>query len=384
MNSLTRAKKMLSHHIFSSPSPANRLLNIHPKTAALQKRDFSYTKTQQLTKPKTQKPSSPPSSTFCQRVRKQTEALTQTPVWPKPGEIPYQSKVANFVNLIGYVELPIRFESASDGNNFATTVISLVNGGEKKFTVPVVFEGDLAHIVSCHVKENDCVFVSGQLSVDPTRLVPSESLGKFHVVAENINFVEGLKKVRVQLFDEIPERVVDGDNDGKAPVINGNAESAPFTNVGKKKNPDQITDLWRDLVKSPLQWWDYRNHKANGLVKEKYPDFKQKVTGEALWISSAPKWILPGIGKLEFDVMDMKPKGGGDMRPKSGGDMKPKGGGLGDSWKNLVENPGNWFDNRMNKKNPKAPDFKHKESNDALWLNRCPDWALTKLPPLKG
>ncbi|KAL3642551.1 hypothetical protein CASFOL_013366 [Castilleja foliolosa] len=361
MNLLTRAKTMSSHLIFSFTSPAKGLLNIHPKTAALQKCELYTTKTQ-LTKPKTQKPSSPPSSTFSQRTRKQSEALTPTPAWPKPGEIPYQSKVANFVNLIGYVELPIRFESASDGNNFATTRISLVNGGEKKITVPVVFEGDLANVVSCHVRENDCVFVSGQLSVDTTRLDPSESLGKFHVVAENINFVEGLKKIGVQLFDEMPVRAVDNDEDDKASVC-VNTEPAPFLKVGKKKDPDQIMDLWRDLVKSPLQWYDYRDHKANGLVKEKYPDFKQKVTGEALWISSAPKWVLPGIGKLEFDVMDMKPKGGG----------------VGDSWKNLVENPGNWWDKRMNKKNPKAPDFKHKESGEALWLNSCPDWALSKL-----
>lgn len=30
--------------------------------------------------------------------------------------------------------------------------------------IPIIFEGDLAHIAACHVKENDYVYITGQLS----------------------------------------------------------------------------------------------------------------------------------------------------------------------------------------------------------------------------
>ncbi|KAL6521026.1 hypothetical protein OROGR_017595 [Orobanche gracilis] len=423
MNLLARAK-MSSHLIFSSPSPVKRLFN-HLSLTALQQYDFYSTKTttrssrktQELTKPKIQKSSGPSSTTFCQRVRKQTEALTT--VWPKPGEIPYQAKIANFVNLIGHVELPVRFESASDGRHFATTVISLVNGGGgNSLMIPIVFEGDLAHVVSCHVKENNCVFVSGQLSVDPMRLVLIESLGKFHVMAENFSFVEGFKsnvdktgRYGAKVFEEIPERVDDKITGIVHPSVkvdrtskyganmfvkmperafdddDDNAKSAPSVatmerekyelkvgkggkkngeSVVKKNDADLIMNLWRDLVKNPLQWWDYRNHKANGLVKEKHPDFKQKVTGESLWIRSAPKWVLPGIGKLEFDIKQANDGPGSD------------------SWKDLVENPDSWWDNRTKKTNPKAPDFKHKKTGEPLWLGRSPGWVSSKLPPVRN
>ncbi|EYU41626.1 hypothetical protein MIMGU_mgv1a0268881mg, partial [Erythranthe guttata] len=33
------------------------------------------------------------------------------------------------------------------------------------------------------------------------------------------------------------------------------------------------------------------------------------------------------------------------------------------------------------KKNPKAPDFRHKETGEVLWLNRSPAWALSRIPP---
>lgn len=60
-----------------------------------------------------------------------------------------------------------------------------------------------------------------------------------------------------------------------------------------------------------------------------------------------------------------------------------------DPWLDLIRNPDQWFDNRVDKKNPKAPDFKAKATNPAygkagepykgkpaglaLWLRDAPD-----------
>lgn len=100
--------------------------------------------------------------------------------------------------------------------------------------------------------------------------------------------------------------------------------------------------------------------------------------------------------------------------------------GLGDEfWRDVVENPDKWWDNRSNKvtlvselfvcllllldvifflmvyimlywilftgfmvpfdyqRNKRAPDFKHKETGEVLWLDGSPSWVLSKLPPLK-
>ncbi|KAL3839629.1 hypothetical protein ACJIZ3_024220 [Penstemon smallii] len=450
MNLLARTKPS-AHLIFPSPSPLKRPFSLHLlTTAALQQCNFYSTKTthnnqqsQQLTKPKTKR-SSEPSLTFSQRVKKQTDSLTTT-VWPKPREIPYQEKVANYVNLIGFVKNPVQFEAASDGTHMAATVISQENGGGRNsLMIPVVFEGNLAHVVACHVKENDCVFVSGQLSVDPLRLALSESLGKFHIVAENLNFVEGFKrkipnmkkedlvhnvleirnpdKIRGTKIEEVIESVNDDEEfnkkwkeslehakEKKAPIVsdkdsfelNANIEVAmpepslerannefkqvkgyekSGENANKKKDANVILDLWRDLVKNPLQWWDYRGHKSNGLVKERFPDFKQKGTGESLWLSTAPAWVLPGLGKLEFDVKVL----GGTRVQESEGTGERKSDATGeDPWKSLVENPNKWWDNRVGKRNPKAPDFKHRETGVGLWVSDTPKWALSKLPPMK-
>ncbi|XP_057779018.1 protein OSB2, chloroplastic-like [Salvia miltiorrhiza] len=434
MNLLTGAKQS-ARLVFSSPSSTRRLFHLHP-VAALQHCNFYSTKaastiqkTQKATKPRTQQKASEKSFSFAQTIKKQAEAPPA--LWPKPQPISYQAEVANNVNFIGNVDIPVKFVTDSDGKHFTVTVISLRRGdGRGSLSIPVVFEGDLAHVAACHVKENDCVFVSGQLSGDPLRCALSESLGKFHVVAESVNFVEefeksdldsklgisspavdinGLGRVKSKNVDHVDYNQIsqvefDGAKERSSSierpavplyeaetvpqqvvaVDNGNVDfsSKGWEGASTKKDANQILDLWGDLLKQPLQWWDYRSHKAKGLVKEKFPDFKKKETGESLWISSAPKWILPSLGKMEFDVKEMKAEkkvygGEGHSDRKQNPDLE-------NSWKNLVENPGKWWDNRAGKKNSKAPDFRHKETGEVLWLNSSPEWVLSKLPPVRG
>ncbi|XVE94292.1 hypothetical protein REPUB_Repub01dG0268500 [Reevesia pubescens] len=88
--------------------------------------------------------------------------------WPRPSTIPFQSKVANSVSLSGFIHMPVQFESASDGKFWAGTVISQNPSSDSPpLWIPIIFEGDLAHIAVCHLKENDHVYIDGQLSADP-------------------------------------------------------------------------------------------------------------------------------------------------------------------------------------------------------------------------
>lgn len=470
MNFLARAK-IPYHLLITSPVPRKCFFLIRPISCFQQSYLYSTRtstdtvsnsklKIQEPKKSRTQK-SSESSLSWSQTVKKQAETLG---VWPRPTEIPYQAKVANSVNLIGYVMTPVRFESTPDGKHWAVTAISQENGNENKsLSIPIVFESDLAHVVACHVKENDCVYVAGHLSVDPLPLVLSESLGKYHVVVQNLNFVEGLKRNRsnkkkgvstveepVNKWGAKKEEVSvvsdDGDsmaeddetldrawrdaleyaknssslgmkNDGGSIISVGNSleqslnsgskaatapEAAEFEDNGervfeseskpekgyvksgeissKKRNGETNFDSWRDLVKNPDRWWDYRQHKSNGLVKENYPDFKHKESGDGLWVNNAPKWVFPGLGKLEFDVKGFRAK---QVQDGQGLVLRKRDGKGDDSWRNLVENPDKWWDNRSNKRNPKQPDFKHKETGEVLWLNSSPDWALSRLPPLR-
>ncbi|XVE55951.1 hypothetical protein DITRI_Ditri03aG0198500 [Diplodiscus trichospermus] len=49
-------------------------------------------------------------------------------------------------------------------------------------------------------------------------------------------------------------------------------------------------------------------------------------------------------------------------------------------WQVFFSNPFEWWDNRKSKKNPRQPDFKHKDTCEALWLNHNdPPWIKKQL-----
>ncbi|XP_027366597.1 protein OSB2, chloroplastic-like isoform X2 [Abrus precatorius] len=50
-------------------------------------------------------------------------------------------------------------------------------------------------------------------------------------------------------------------------------------------------------------------------------------------------------------------------------------------WQAFFANPGEWWDNRKKKRNPKAPDFKHKDTGEALWIEgrSNPPWVKSQL-----
>ncbi|MCO5576100.1 hypothetical protein L7F22_029907 [Adiantum nelumboides] len=56
----------------------------------------------------------------------------------------------------------------------------------------------------------------------------------------------------------------------------------------------------------------------------------------------------------------------------------------GDLWEDLFSNPSQWWDYRRSKTNPRYPDFRHKSSNQVLWLNNKhkPTWVDSRLPTL--
>merc|ERR1712060_818457 len=53
-------------------------------------------------------------------------------------------------------------------------------------------------------------------------------------------------------------------------------------------------------------------------------------------------------------------------------------------WAALFCSPNDFWDNRATKRNPKAPDFKHKETGEALWIESrgTPAWVASSLKEL--
>lgn len=117
--------------------------------------------------------------------------------WPVPSEIPFQSKVANWVNLIGTIRMPVKFVTLANGTSWAGTILSQdCKSVLRLLWVPIIFEGDLAHTAAMHLKEMDTVHIAGQLNPDPLPINLTNNRVDVQVKVHDIHFVRGYHNMK--------------------------------------------------------------------------------------------------------------------------------------------------------------------------------------------
>ncbi|CAM6093772.1 unnamed protein product [Calypogeia fissa] len=65
-----------------------------------------------------------------------------------------------------------------------------------------------------------------------------------------------------------------------------------------------VEELWREFFADASQWWDNRSEKVN----PRYPDFKHKKTGDALWLNGKfkPPWVEAQLAAMAPGAMQSK------------------------------------------------------------------------------
>ncbi|KAJ7969472.1 Protein OSB3, chloroplastic/mitochondrial [Quillaja saponaria] len=352
MNSLCRALIQYA----SSPSSRQRLL-FHPTIFILQ----SY---------------STAAATRSKYKPLQTSSIPQPPTniddIERPREIPFQPKISNSVNLIGLVHKPVHFQTSADGRTWAGTIITREQSSDcPSLLIPIVFEGDLAHIAACHLKEKDCIHVDGQLSADLSYLDTKQAQDNLQIVVSSLNFVQGYSQIQnISALRKQEESFSSSVASEKHDIKQSWKDLLKKTNV--KQDVIDIDKAWKDLLSKPDEWWDIQSseEKAKGAA------FERKKNGELLFIdNSTPKWIQE---KLELITFDRRCD---PINWKSG--AKKTVVSVLSSWRDLIDHPKQWWDFRDNKVNPKYPDFKSKDGDLALWLDKAPRWVLSKLEEIE-
>ncbi|PIA40874.1 hypothetical protein AQUCO_02400139v1, partial [Aquilegia coerulea] len=216
------------------------------------------------------------SKSFSWQVKKVLNTTDITD-WPRPSEIPFQAKAANSVNLIGYIGMPIQFKASLDGKPWAGTILTQQQVSDTNLWIPVIFEGDLAHVAACHLKEKDFVHVAGQLTGNPPQFTTDKGQSGIQVMVHSLSFVqEALQRKECETSYEQREQV---------------------TSCSSTKDSVTIESLWNDLLANPCKWWDNRLTKNNPTDA----DFEHMDNGEKLWVDdSTPEWIVSKVESLNF------------------------------------------------------------------------------------
>ncbi|KAJ6328167.1 hypothetical protein OIU77_009958 [Salix suchowensis] len=234
----------------------------------------------------------------------------------RPSTVEWKPSVVNLVRFIGTVDRsPIIYRTK--GGRFGCYTLlhaSDPHVSNRWFRILVEMWGEMAKMCIQHVKPNDNIYVSGHL----------ESYFRL-------------------------DRT-------------GNPNSSYKLRLAWKRT-ETIFAHGKAFFSNPHEWWDSRKFKKNS----KFPDFKHKISGDALWLKSndAP-WI-----KTKLQLLDSKT--GEHFEAERHKNYLYL-------WQVFFSSPHEWWDNRENKKNSASPDFKHKDTGEALWLSpNDPPWVKRQI-----
>ncbi|KAF3436221.1 hypothetical protein FNV43_RR23313 [Rhamnella rubrinervis] len=203
-----------------------------------------------------------------------------TAAYPKPAEIPWKKELCNTVHLIGVVGVPVEIKHVPSGKVVAWTRLAVKKSPTNTSWISLTFWDELAHVAYEHVQKGNQIYVSGRLVSDTVENDEGKQQTYYKVVVYQLNFIEKSFS-SVTSYDHDSDSLMAGRKLGK--------------NAGNSSETTE--ELWQAFFANPLEWWDNRKTKRN----PKYPDFKHKDSGEALWIEGRynPPWVKAQLAILD-------------------------------------------------------------------------------------
>ncbi|KAJ6352340.1 hypothetical protein OIU76_001538 [Salix suchowensis] len=197
----------------------------------------------------------------------------------KPAEIQWNKELCNSVHLIGIVGTPVEIKHLPSGKVVAWTRLAVKKSANDTSWINLTFWDDLAQVASQHVEKGHQIYVSGRLISDSVEIDEGKLQTYYKVVVQQMNFIE--RNSSRGLYDS---------------DFNNTAAGSKFGN-NTANDPGSMEERWQAFFSNPSEWWDNRKDKRN----PKYPDFKHKDTGEALWIEGRynPPWVKSQIAILD-------------------------------------------------------------------------------------
>ncbi|KAF3778392.1 Protein OSB1 [Nymphaea thermarum] len=207
-------------------------------------------------------------------------------VYPRPSEIPWQKELANSVSLIGVVGTPVQIKHLDSGKVLAWTRLAVKTSATETLWIGLTFWNELAYVAFQHMEKSQRIYVSGRLVSDVVNGDDDKPQAYYKVVVNQLNFIE--KSSGSSSYESEKNSTNSGERRG--------------TYSGTQTGTTQ--ELWQAFFANPTEWWDNRSSKRN----PKYPDFKHKDTGEALWIEGRnnPSWVKSQLAVLDSKMQSLQ------------------------------------------------------------------------------
>ncbi|KAL7245106.1 hypothetical protein ACSBR2_000443 [Camellia fascicularis] len=193
----------------------------------------------------------------------------------RPSTIEWQEELRNSVSFIGIVGFPLRKLKCREFGAYTFLNVKTSPNSNSSFRILLKMWNEMAEISIKHLKPNDCIYVSGHLG-SYTKDENENLKTYYELIVKEINYV-------VQ--------------PGQGPIEKKYEESDSGGETVLERYKNRL-HLWQVFFANPSEWLDNRKRKT----KLNQPDFKNKDSGEALWIKpNDPSWI-----KIQLQLHDSR------------------------------------------------------------------------------
>ncbi|KAF6143458.1 hypothetical protein GIB67_029627 [Kingdonia uniflora] len=207
-------------------------------------------------------------------------AYKEKQLFGRPTKIDGKRCSCNRTSFIGSVVYPLKEMNAKSGKFGVYTELEVRFSREsgRSFRILLTMWNEIAGRAFEHLKQYDFIYVSGLLDLYTVPDASGKSGVIYKVNVFDLNYVKCPAKLQSDRKSELG--------------LSFPAYNDPDLE-DEKLNP---LTLWTMLFRNPNEWWDNRGNK----LYSKAPDFKNKDTGEALWISPEdPPWVKKHLQKLD-------------------------------------------------------------------------------------
>ncbi|KAE8056840.1 hypothetical protein FH972_013576 [Carpinus fangiana] len=188
----------------------------------------------------------------------------------RPTIVKCTKQLLNTVSFIGSVDFPLKRMKTESFGAYTMLSVKASPDSKTKFRILMKMWFEMAEMCLQHLEPEDFVYVSGHLGSFKKDLKTY-----YEVIVNELNYID-------QGFQGQKSRKVEGSQAG----------------AGGFEVDENRLYLWQVFFTNPYEWWDYRNHKVN----PRQPDFKNRHTGEALWLrTNDPPWI-----KRQLQLLDTR------------------------------------------------------------------------------
>ncbi|KAK8953561.1 hypothetical protein KSP40_PGU006658 [Platanthera guangdongensis] len=312
----------------------------------------------------------------------------------RPPEIPWSKDLANSVHLIGNIGASVQIKQLSSGKVLAWTSLGVKKSSSETSWINLTFWDELAHIAFQHVEKGNQVYVSGRLVSDTTEGEDDKPRVFYKVVVQQLSFIEKTipsvsfyeqrtDSVNSEKSPQRKETSRDGRNPGLAARLGEDRNK--ISGVNEKPQADRTNnqvEMVRHLGGQQPEETEAGEQPLDRAVRDT-PQQEHKPANRPLrlrseeFLQQSNPIRIRGLEStfVEFLFWERGPKNE-NYASNSFASVSTV-----ELWQAFFANPVDWWDNRKNKRNPKYPDFKHKDTGEALWIEgrSNPSWVKGQL-----